>query len=101
MPWTNKGHWEVYPEGVATQQAISAKIGLQSIRETKARATIYTDGPSTGRATAGGASKVATVEDPSDHVIIHTSKIRGTELTFSYQDHPLSGSRLHKGQLPH
>ncbi len=44
---------------------------LQSIRETKAHVTIYTDESAIGGTTAGGAAKVGTVGDPTDHVIIH------------------------------
>ncbi len=43
---------------------------------------IYTGGSATGETTAGG---TATVGDPTDPVIIHTSKARGTELT-SYEE---------------
>ncbi len=40
----------------------------------KAHVTIYTDGTATGGKTVGGAAMVATVGDPADLVIIHTSK---------------------------
>ncbi len=34
----------------------------------------------------GAAAMVATVGDPADPVIIHTSKTRGAELTSSYEE---------------
>ncbi len=39
--------------------------------------------PTTGETTAGGAAMAATVGDSADPVIIHTSKVRGAELTSS------------------
>ncbi len=78
------GSWEVYPEGVVLQQAFTANINLQLIRETKVYVTIYTDGPATRGTTAGGSAMVATVRDPADPVIIRTSKARGAELTSFY-----------------
>ncbi len=45
--------------------------------------TIYNDGSAPGGTTASGA---ATVGDPADPVIIHTSKARGGELTSSYKE---------------
>ncbi len=47
-PLSSKGSWEVYPEGAAPQQANTANLSLQLIRETKAHVTIYTDGSATG-----------------------------------------------------
>ncbi len=85
-PWASKGSWEVYPEGAAPQQANTANLSLQLIRETRAHVTIYTDGSATGGTTAGGADMVTTTGDPADPVIIHTSKARGAELTSSYEE---------------
>ncbi len=48
--------------------------------------TIYTDGSATGGTTAGGAAMVATVGDPTDPVVIHTPKARGSELTSFYEE---------------
>ncbi len=59
---------------------------MQLIRETKAHVTINTVGSATGGATARGAALVATVEDPTDPVVIHTSKARGAELTSAYEE---------------
>ncbi len=91
------------PEGVATQQAITESISLQLIRDTKTHVTIYTDRSATGGTTAGGAAMVATVGDPANPVIIHTSKARGAEVTSSNEKErsPALGSRLGKSQLPH
>ncbi len=61
-PWTNKSCWEVYPEGV-----------IPPIRETKAHITIFTDGSVTGGTNTGSAAVVATVGNPADPVINHTS----------------------------
>ncbi len=85
-PWASKGPWEVYPEGAAPQPAITANLSLQLIRETQTHVTIYTDGSATCGTTAGGAAMVATTGDPTDPVIIHTSKAHGAELIFSYEE---------------
>ncbi len=84
--WANKGSWAVYPEGAANHQTIAANIGLQLIRETKADVTICADGSATDGTTTMGATMVATVGDPADPVIIHTSKLRGAGLNSSYEE---------------
>ncbi len=61
-------------------------MSLQSIRETKAHVTVYTDGSAAGGTTARDAAMVATVGGPADPVIIHTSKICGAEPTSSYEE---------------
>ncbi len=60
-PWASNGHWE-------------------------AHVTTYTNGSATGRINPGGTAIVATVGDPAEPVIIHTPKIRGDELTSSYEE---------------
>ncbi len=44
------------------------------------------NGSAIGGTTAGSAGMVATVGDPADPVITHTSRIRGAELTSSYRE---------------
>ncbi len=92
-PLASMGAWEVYPEGVVPQHAITANVSLQLIRETKAHVTIYTDGPATGGTTAGGTAMVATVGDPADPVIIHTST---RDHVLRRESCPAPGSRLGK-----
>ncbi len=59
---------------------------MQSTLETKAHIIIYTGGSATGGTTARDAAMVATVGDPDDSDFIHSSKIRGSELTSSYEE---------------
>ncbi len=61
-------------------------LKLHFIQETKAHVTIFTDGSATGGTTASGAAMIPSTGDPTDLVIIHTSKARGTELTSSYEE---------------
>ncbi len=64
-----------------------------------ATVTIYTDGSATGGTTASGAAMVATTGDPADPVIIHTSIVRGAELTSSYEEE--KAALLLALELPH
>ncbi len=82
MSGSVRNHWTAG----SRLQANTANLSLQFIRETKAPVTIYTDGSATGGTTAGGSAMLATVGDPADPVIIHTSKARGAELTPSYEE---------------
>ncbi len=59
---------------MAPNHVILTNISLQLIRESNAHVTIYTDVLATGGTNTGGAAMVATVEDPTDPAIIHTSK---------------------------
>ncbi len=68
-----------------TQQVITANVSLQSMRK-KAHVTTYSDGFATDGTTAGGAEIVATLGDSAETVVIHTPKIRGAELAFSYEE---------------
>ncbi len=66
-PWASKGSWEIYLE------CVCSPAGDHS----KPKVTIYTDGSATGGTTAESTAVVATVGDPTDPVIIHTSTARG------------------------
>ncbi len=70
--------------GGTLHQPITTDMSLKSIRGTKAHVTIYTKGPVTDATAAGNAAMVATVRDPADPVIIHTSKLRRAEVSSSY-----------------
>ncbi len=87
-------------EGTASHQVTTANTSLQSILETKAHVTIYTNGSATSGTATGSAAMEATVGDPVGPVIIHTPKIRGAELTFSYEEEKATPLWLSTGQGP-
>ncbi len=75
-----------HTEGAVPHHFITGNISLQSVGETTSDVTMYADGPATGGTTAKGAVMIATVRYPADPIIIHTSKIRGVELSCSYEE---------------
>ncbi len=76
----------MHSECAAPRLAITAKVNLQFIRETKAHVTVYTDRFATDRTTTWGTTMVTTIGDPVNPVVVLTSKIREAVLTSSYEE---------------
>ncbi len=76
----------VHSECVAPRLAITTKVNLQSIRETKAHVTVYTDRFATGRTTTWGTTMVTAIGDPTNPAVVHASKIRAAVLISSYEE---------------
>ncbi len=59
-------------------------LSLQHTQLHHTQIKIHTNGPATGRTTAGGAAIANTEGDPTDISIINTSRLHRSELTSSY-----------------
>ncbi len=60
---------------------LSKDVNLRFVRQ-----LVGASGMELGGTTAGGGAMVATVGDPADPVIIHTSNVREAELTSSHEE---------------